>query len=147
MKLPEDRASSEYHSYSPSKTVCRSFQSAKNFFCSTLVDEIAYGVLVAMRDRDHVPRQLGVEAGDRLVEMGQLVSQNHRHRQARRAVNADHVAALELAGGDHLVEARLRILDNLIVLGRSPEPHLEDAVGERDVVSSHFRLLFASSAG
>ncbi len=98
-----------------------------------------------MADRHDVLRQLGVEARHRAVQVRHLVGDHHRDRERGRAVDPDHVTARELAGGDHLVEARLRILHDLIVLGRSPEPHLEHAIGQADVVRGHGTLLSFSS--
>ena len=106
-----------------------------------LLDEVADVVAVAVGDRNHVLRQLRVEASDRLVEVAQRVRQNHRHRKARGSVDPDDFATGELVVRDHLVQTLLGVLHDLIVLRRSAEPDLQSSVFERDVVRVHDLLL------
>jgi len=89
-------------------------------------------------DSHDVLRHLGIEAGDRTIQVRHLVADHHRHRQGRRTVNPEDFSSRELTTLDHFIETRFRVANDLVVLGRLAEANLEDAaIDERDVVGGH----------
>lgn len=80
-----------------------------------------------------------VEGSDHLIEVGQSVSEDHGDRQGRRAIDLDHGATRQLFAGDHAVQFRFRVADDLVILGRLAESNLEGGSGgvEGDVVRAH----------
>lgn len=101
------------------------------------VDQVACLVFGAVSDGDDILGELGIEHGNRLVDVVDRVRDRDRDGQRSRAVDLDDLATAQFAALGHGIELRNRVLHDLIVLGGRAEADFENVAGLADIVGGH----------